>query len=232
MIGCEFDNYKIWDLSGVDFSASTQTIPPAFYEPVLTYIESQSPTFEDDFSSSKQEWGSTSEGVPIIEMIKEQALSIRKNNDTNMTFPTNGLFDAANFVIQFDLSFGSQTSITNLAFQFRTSTSQDAHYQINFSDMDVFELTNAWQFLETQENKSKMTAGGLTNMADGFKRVLIIVKEGHLAIFIKNTLLLERENIGLTGRENFFEISEEPSDGDIWVDNVKFWNLDEVNFNQ
>ncbi len=233
---CEFDNYKIWDLSGVDFSAATSTTASeeatAFYEPALTYIESQSPTFEDDFSSSKQEWGNTSEGVPISEMInKEHALSIKKNNDANMTFPTNGLFDATNFIIQFDLSFSSQTSVTNLAFQFRTSISQDTHYQIYFSDKEIHEFFNAWQFLETQENKSKMTAGGLGNMADGFKRVLIVANEGHLAIFVNNILLLERENISLTGRENFFDISAEPSDGAIWVDNVKFWNLDGVDFN-
>lgn len=232
---CEYDNFKIWDLSGVDFSSAVGTPAPevtmAFYEPIITYIEAQSPTFEDDFSSSKQEWGNTSEGIPISEMNKEQALSIRKNNDANMTFPTNGLFDATNFVIQFDLSFSPQTSITNLAFQFRTSTSQDTHYQIKFSDMDVVDMTNKWQFLETQENKSKMMAGGLTNMADGFKRISIVANEGHLAIFVNNILLLERENISLTGRENFFDISEEPSDGDIWVDNVKFWNLDGVDFN-
>jgi hypothetical protein len=71
-IGCEFDNYKIWDLSGVDFTASndipaaaTATAPPTiaaatatplptwvaeFAEPILGAIKDRTPDFQDDFS--------------------------------------------------------------------------------------------------------------------------------------------------------------------------------------
>jgi hypothetical protein len=67
---CEYDNYKYWDLSGVDFSIGTETTTPAptrkaeaFYEPILKYLETKRwATFEDDFSTQRTEWGYDSYG--------------------------------------------------------------------------------------------------------------------------------------------------------------------------
>jgi formylglycine-generating enzyme required for sulfatase activity/putative hemolysin len=218
-------------------SSSTTTITPsptpktsAFYEPILTYIESQSPTFEDDFSTIKNQWGNTSEGVPVSEMIKVGILSISKSSNENLTFPTNGFLNAADFAIQFDVTFRSDTTVTNLALQLRSSKDQLSYYEIIFFDKSYYAFTNAWQFFDIKENKSKMTASGFTAITDERKQVLIVVKQGNLAIFFNDSLLLEREDVNLTGQENFFVVSAEPSDGYIWMDNIKFWNLSGVDF--
>ncbi|MDO9088274.1 MAG: tetratricopeptide repeat protein [Anaerolineaceae bacterium] len=64
---CEFDNYKIWNLEGVEFgqveieNQGSQTINDPtwvqdFVNPVLDYIEDRSPDFEDDFEKSSVVW--------------------------------------------------------------------------------------------------------------------------------------------------------------------------------
>ena len=61
---CEFDNYKIWDLSEVDFPESvvspTQTELPAwvtdFSEPILAAIQDHEPYFQDDFGTNTKGW--------------------------------------------------------------------------------------------------------------------------------------------------------------------------------
>jgi len=80
-IGCEFDNYKIWDLSGVDFSDTTSTPTSQatqatetssawvtdFAEPILAAIEDRSPDFQDDFSQASSRWSFETGPIPIGE---------------------------------------------------------------------------------------------------------------------------------------------------------------------
>jgi tetratricopeptide (TPR) repeat protein len=69
VIDCEYDNLKIWDLSGVDFSVEAEaptpepansTSQPAwvtdFAEPILAAIEDREPDFQDGFSISAKGW--------------------------------------------------------------------------------------------------------------------------------------------------------------------------------
>jgi tetratricopeptide (TPR) repeat protein len=102
-ITCEYENYKYWDLSGVDFSVSTETTAPpqsdspAFYEPILKYIETKRwATFEDDFSTQRTEWGYDSYGHLITEQIKSQSLQIPPAKK----IPSNQLLYSYDFAIR------------------------------------------------------------------------------------------------------------------------------------
>ena len=62
-VTCEYDNYKIWNLEGLEFEP---LLPPLSllhgftYQTIQRYINDNSPTFEDDFSTAKEEWGKIS----------------------------------------------------------------------------------------------------------------------------------------------------------------------------
>ncbi len=64
---CAFDNYKIWNLEGVEFGqdesenqGSQTNDDPAwvtdFVDPVLDYVENRSPDFEDNFEKNSTIW--------------------------------------------------------------------------------------------------------------------------------------------------------------------------------
>jgi tetratricopeptide (TPR) repeat protein len=55
---CEYDNYKYWDLSDADFSATTNTttVQASFFGSALASISDKTPDYEDDFSNLASGW--------------------------------------------------------------------------------------------------------------------------------------------------------------------------------
>jgi hypothetical protein len=82
-------------------------------------------------------------------------------------------------------------------------------------------------------NSSTTIANGSGAFTGGFNRVLLIVQDQNLAVFLNNELLYSADTLelpetsihnGITAPENFSTPGS--------FDNVKFWDLDEVEFNQ
>lgn len=240
-IRCEFDNYKIWDLSGVDFSATTEplTAPPTpsvwvteVGVPIFTYVVSHPPTFEDDFSVRSNAWGNTSEAAPVSDMLRDGALSITKRGGNELKFPLNGLFDSSDFALQFHIEFNSNAPSTNIAVHFRSSASQDTYYRFKLSDTNkAATLLNSWQLIEVVKGSAGAPAGGSVKLMDGFNDVWILVRGDHFAVYVNQVPLTEQEIAMLYGRNVFFVVNTEPSTDYVRLDNVKFWNLDGVDIN-
>lgn len=240
-IACEIDNFKIWDLSGMDFAAAagTTSVPPTpsvwvteVGVPIFTYVVSHPPTFEDDFSVRSNAWGNTSEAAPVSDMLRDGALSISKRGGNELKFPLNGLFDSSDFALQFHIEFNSNAPSTNIAVHFRSSASQDTYYRFKLSDTNkAATLLNSWQLIEVVKGSTGAPAGGSVKLMDGFNDVWILVRGNHFAVYVNQVPLTEQEITMLYGRNVFFVVNTEPSTDYVRLDNVKFWNLDRVDIN-
>ena len=115
----------------------------AFYEPFLAYTNEQTPTFTDNFLVADMVWGETSEGLSIFSMVEDGALRITDHGDSS-TFPTNGLFDATNFIIQFDFSFAQAHKADEISIQFRSSQNQNIGYKISINIFGEWWLTETF----------------------------------------------------------------------------------------
>lgn len=96
-IVCEIDNYKYWDLSGVDFSASTllTTLVPNFADPILAAIKDRAPDFQDDFSVNNGTW------VGSKSLVRVESGVLRSSN--NNRFKSSFFINKPNFVLQVDV---------------------------------------------------------------------------------------------------------------------------------
>jgi tetratricopeptide (TPR) repeat protein len=240
-MGCEYDNFKIWDLSGVDFSepAGTANTPPTpsvwvteVGVPTFAYLVSHPATFEDDFSTSSNLWGSTSEATPVSDMVKDGALSITKQLDRELVFPTNGLLDSFDFAVQVRIEFNSNSPATSFAVQFRSSADRNTYYRFTLSDRDWgVSVLNSWQFAEVVKGKTGRTANGTAALQSGFNEIWLLARGGHLAVYLNQFPLTEQEIESLKGRNLFFAVTAKPSAGSVRLDNIVFWNLDGVDVN-
>jgi len=244
---CEFDNYKLWDLSGLEFDATgtqSSTLMPAeeaetFYDSIVGYVETEAPTFEDEFSVSNNDWGYINEAFgiaseKIANWIENGALTIKtydgiytsQYKSDILTFPTNNLFRATDFAIEYDfvhLSDGFGEQITDFGFRFRASEDQNSYYTFFTQDQNglarLIRFDSSGHVFETLDSSHETIATNTTY------KVLITALGNQIEIFLNNTLLLSVEDDNLSSKKNFFWLEKET---DITIDNVKFWNLDGV----
>ena len=223
------DKVKFWSLEGVEIEVTDETPSeetPAFYEPILDYIDSHSPTLEDDFSAADMVWGGTSEGLAIFAFVDDDVLTIVDHADNEnltsdhrvpgLTFPVNGLFNATNFALQFDFALDR---LDEIGMQFRSTTNQNTYYKVMFSS------TGSWRLTQNQDDI--YIAGDSNSQLRTDNTLLLIVQDQDLALYLNNRLLYEADDLALTGTLNLIAASgEHGSTGKF--DNVKFWNMDGV----
>jgi len=223
-IACEYDNYKVWDLSGV--KSEEQEATAVFYEPILAYIESADTTFEDDFSTSKSEWGANSYRSSVDSMRSNGALVVIKS-DADLTFPTNGLFKATDFAVAFDFTPDYSAGSGRFGLVFRSSDETGAYYNFNISYSDIA-IVDSWLFSESDGTTVRTTEISSVNLKkDDDNHILIIARQEYLAIFVNNQLLHEDSDLASWGDEIYF-INSGPNNANAELDNVKFWDLDGV----
>jgi hypothetical protein len=243
-----FDNLKIWNLDGMEFStAPTPTITPtpeppaAFYEPIRAYIESQSPTFEDDFEVKNDLWGTTSEDIAISTLIDRGELNIFDNvelnednsstNDRNglgVTFPVNGLLSAKDFAIKFDFHMeyaGGSEADFGVVFRskpFTHSSAGNSGYTIKFFSI------GSWELIQN-EDETLLATGSFGQKDMQFSgRVLLIVREQNLAVYMNEILLYDDSVLSVpeTSITNGFTVEGTA----VKFRFVEFWNLNGVEF--
>jgi tetratricopeptide (TPR) repeat protein len=244
---CEFDYYKFWDLSEGEITAQETPTPTptpteetsAYYEPILTYLDSHSPTFEDDFSAADMVWGRTSEMLPIDNLVYGGKLTAIDHTEQpgggvpndhavpGLTFPTNGLFRASNFELQFDFSFPSFHPVVKIGVQFRSPYQQNTGYEIFFSRSGEWDLTF--------NDGTTLIANGEWNRfgsAGGYNKLRLIAQDQYLAIFLDGELIYEFNDLESPGNINQITLMGDDNGGSGEFDNVKFWNLDGVEISE
>ena len=225
----EYDNIKIWNLDGVDFSPQAPTPtsiptaePQSFTRSILEHIETQPPTFEDDFSAADMVWGGNSGGYAIYAMVKDGVLIMHDRGSREDSipdvpgeiFPTNGLLNASNFALQFDFVFETQKPVDSVAVQFRS-------YEL------LFNHSGEWTLYKNNGSSQTDMDGGREYLKPSKNTLLIIAHNENLAVYLNGALFYTANDITLDGRENTITVTGEYF-SEMDFDNVKFWNLDGV----
>ncbi len=236
------DNLKLWDLSGVDFAATPGTPAPeaatAFYDPILTYADSHPPTFEDDFSTAKSEWGmmmgpgprSTWVYGPIPQFNrKDSSLYFNEPETDSLTLPNNDLLVCDDFAIS--IEYANTAGGTPFDFVFRSSSNETEYYKFRYTEQTTWYLSNSGKVVHSG-NFQPVAGSTRYSPEDGdvwanipMNHFLFVVQGENLAIFVNGDLILEFNELALSGEKNFFQVTIGKAD------NFKFWNLDGVDFN-
>ncbi|MGD2028019.1 MAG: hypothetical protein PVI99_09400, partial [Anaerolineales bacterium] len=226
----EFDNIKFWNLDEIDINGQGEESggdTSLYYEQIQNFVQSEiSPTFEDDFSAAKPEWGANSEGVDVSSMLQNGDLLISTDEGKELSFPTNGLFNASDFAISFDI-YPEENGVGRFGFVFHASKSAGTYYQFGISYTWAAAL-DGWLYSQSDGSTVRTTKMGTTALNNGYSRVWIIVRGDYFAILINDKLVHEDFGVESWGEENQFL---KYSGSSIRLDNVSFWNLDGVEIN-
>jgi hypothetical protein len=224
----ELDNIEYWNLDGVDVSRYEKTTTEETdvdYEYLLAYIETElAPTFEDDFSQPDMVWGGTSEGPAIWALVEDGELVITDHTQDvgwtpdhavpGLTFPTNGLFAAQNFLMEFDFTFPSEHPEDEIGIRFRSTRDFASGYQI------VGTPGGGWSFSEDGE---EINYGLLSSRSLNHIRLLVV--DQYAYVLFNGQLAFTTDQIDEIGTINRIWVKGNRG-GDAVFDNVKFWNLD------
>jgi hypothetical protein len=215
---CEWDPEPDWDW-GVSAGGT--------FAPIFEYIGGKSPTFEDDFSTSKSEWGVTSVGTSITSLRQDETLLVT-NPGSDVAFPVNGLFKATNFVMSFDFFPNKEESTGVLEVAFRASQNLDIYYKFKFSFSDLG-LRDAWLFSQNDGTMTRTTDNGGVSLMNDYNQILFILHEEMLGVYVNEELVFEKTDLERWSDENFM-IYPAREGGSVSFDNFAFWDLDEVEF--
>jgi formylglycine-generating enzyme required for sulfatase activity len=193
-------------------------------EIIKNYTNSQTPTFEDDFSSIKSSWGYDSDGKGVLSFIGDGVLTVKMNyGDETKTFPVNNLIRAYDFALEYNFEKLSGYSLpTDFGVRFRSNKEQSSYYEFYSADG----RNNARLTRIDESGARTILASSYAGIGIGnFYHVLIVVVGKHIEIYLNNNLLIAVEDDALSGEKNLFWFG---SYGSVIIDNVKFWNLDGV----
>lgn len=219
----------------------TSTPPPtatAFFDPILAYIGNNIATFEDEFTIAKNGWGNVSEGDQIFYLVGNGNLTIRDYIEPNVdpnyyppdflvsgnSFPLNGIFNASDFALQFQVRFGELKSI-GIQFRstaddlFRASSTLDTGYRFTLYS------TGDWD-LKKRPDDATVAEGYHSINNSIYNEVFLIAKGGNCSLFLNSQLLYEGDALSTDHSSNRIVVygNFDKSSGNF--DNFKFWNLD------
>ena len=221
-------------------SPPTATAKPGwitdFGQPVLDYIDSNEPDFEDDFSEAKPEWRLTSwsgdgseKTLRIADFVTDGALTMEIEPGAGLTLKAN-MFDATDFALQFD--FIEETGgDANVDVYFRSS--ENGAYQFFFSP-----IGKPWNWAFIKQMQESETLEQDSSEVIGFQkpfRVLLIVKGDQMAVYFKPSYLSLDQPGGFVQDSTFtngvaslyFGGGSAPSR--VKLDNLKYWELKDEN---
>ena len=248
-----FDDIRFWNLDGVEILAQEETAsettltpvptstasssnPSPFYEPIVAYINQTSPTFEDDFSSEKWEWGGDTEGVIIPVQAVNGELRIGDSWNTakkdfreseyfpdinvpGVSFPRNGLFDAYNFALHFGFWFDDLNSIS---LKFRSMRGKETGYQFEISSSGLWQLKHSEDGIVIIQD--------MASLIGEMEMLLVIARDNHIVIFLNGSLIYEGNNLESLNSSNKIFVVGSYDESSGRFDNFEFWNLDGVEF--
>jgi tetratricopeptide (TPR) repeat protein len=216
---CEFDNYKFWDLSGVDFSAATTTTgPTSSFASILDSIAGKTPDYEDDFSNLSSGWSTQSDAIGETGYQDGAYFISTKDDCYGANLPTNQVF--SDFVLEMDVGFINQGNGT-VSILFRDNGT--AHYGANISSsgwVGFHKNVNGVHIplLETEIPKLSFQSW------DTPKRLTLIARQDRVAIYVNGELIIAQADTSSSqGRFNFAVCNGSPLQA--LIDNLKIWDI-------
>lgn len=201
-------------------ATATSTPPTAtpewvtdFAEPLLAEIEDKPPSFEDDFSSFKQEWLTIDEGAQYEEIPWIDGALHLRGNEPYLHLE----MDTKDFIAQLQfkpvkLSGGKFYIFLN-----------DSHF-INFDlgESEEYEIVPSSSMSDAWYSPNNNTWPGTRAP----RELTLILKDGKLAIYLDRQPLNAAANFSI--EEIDFNLGVSYGDSTVEVDNFRYWDLSTV----
>jgi hypothetical protein len=212
----------------------SQTVgPTAFSRSILAYIAEHTPTFEENFSNTKFGWGNNSEGFAIFDLVENGTLVVQDHIEPDwgenpfgpdfripgVSFPTNGLFDASDFALQFIIKFGDLKSV---GLQFRSTYTLDTGYRVTLYPSGDWDL-------KKYPDETPVAEGHIW-ISSGYQEVILIAKGNNVSFFLNDGLIYEGDDLSSSRTSNRIVVYGNNTKSSGSFDNFKFWNLDGLDF--
>ncbi|MBM3152971.1 MAG: tetratricopeptide repeat protein, partial [Chloroflexi bacterium] len=195
------------------------TVTPSPIESIQAYIANTPADFEDDFSSDK--WGDLADGVSTKNSLYENVLLLAPifgtNSEKLVLQGTN--IEAAQFALEFDFQFEEGHGGT--------------HLNVGFPSLSDGTTGGFHILLEEQSWTIELDGivsdnGEITDPLKGqWVHLQVIYFEESIAAFLNGQFLGSADGIDHLGTSTWITARTE-SGAKIWLDNIKFWNLDGV----
>ncbi|MBI9051834.1 MAG: protein kinase [Anaerolineaceae bacterium] len=223
---CEFDNYKYWDLSGVDFFAATSTSgTTSSFASILDSVADKTPDYEDDFSNLASGWRTDRNSTGNETGYQDGAYLISaKNGCYGAGLPTDRVF--SDFVLELDARFINQEhgSVTIL---FRDN--ETAHYGANIFQSGWFNFHKNvnnihFDLLGTEVPESTFQAW------DDSKHLTLIAWQDKMALYVNGELVIALTDSSSSQGRFIFGVCED-IDGNplqVLIDNLKIWDITDL----
>ncbi len=230
-------NLWVWNLDRAEIGEQEETLPGDFSEAALAlaYLDENIPTFEDDFSDPKSEWGSFNNAYGLTNVETQGALqsidAMVADGVLHYRGPEAGvvgigerIFAGVDFALSFDFEFTSPLSpdLGNLRDYIGVSLRETDGSKLQFT---LAPGETSWYLNREYQGFQQVQDGGVAAKAG---TVLIVAYGEQFAIFLDDELLTLYEDADLpTGETNQILIGA-GLETRLDFDNVKFWNLDGV----
>jgi hypothetical protein len=249
--GNAIDNFRFWNLDGVDFDLETEiysenSSPPQEPTPtsdgpfssIQDFMNSTPPTFEDDFTDFNPEWGSGhSEEIGEFPISGDENSGVLKFPASlgRFSFPYTSLIDAEDFILTYEIS--PQDDFGHCCFEFRATNDSLEKYQFCIDVDSINKADFQSSFRRRVETSSKYYDAQKLNYlsSNKFYKITIVAKDNDIYIYFDEELIHHITGYADTpGSINRFSIDQkidETAADAIYFDNLKFWNLEVVDFN-
>jgi tetratricopeptide (TPR) repeat protein len=225
-IACEYDNFKLWDLSGVDFSAATTTtVPTSSFASILTSITDKAPNYEDDFSNLTSGWPTDRNSTGNEYGYQDGSYLISaKNICYSVDLPTYRVF--SDFILEMDARFINLGEGTASIF-FRNNDT--AHYGANISPLgwvNFHKNVNGVHIplLETEVPESSFQPWNTPN------HLTLVARQNRMAIYINGELVIALADTSSSQGTLSFGVCDDNDDNPLQalIDNLKIWDITDL----
>jgi|GEM_PF-4407530 len=223
---CEYDNFKIWDLSDVDFSAgTTATKPTSSFASILDSIAGKTPDYEDDFSNLESGWPTDRNSTGNEMGYQDGAYLIASQDGCyGPSLPTDQVF--SDFILEMEVGFFNQgDGSASILFW-----DEAASYGANI-------WPNGWVNFHKNVNGIHFDMLGTTVPESSFqtwdtaKHLVLIARQDRMALYVNGRLVIALADTDTTSSQGGLNIAVCSNDPlKVLIDNLKIWDLSGVDF--
>ena len=214
------DNVKFWNLDS--FNTSTPESVPDFITSIQTTMTGHAPSFADDFTKANDSWGQFPPGATLKDGVLQMLLEAGTPSEKIGLYST--YLNAANFGLEYDFYFNGASGNT-----FFMDVGFTSLGDINGINCDAtIELQKPDWLLELSDQsieKRGIIAGSLLGK---WSHLQIIFYKSRVVFFLDGIPLGQIEGISKSRDEIWIVARTATGKAEIWLDNVKFWDLDKI----
>ena len=229
----QLSSIDFWNLEGIDIKTTISETKSAAYETIMPFANSQQPTMQDDFSGpyyTFEENKAEAKFDNFEELIQDEQLSFHDFSGQLGFYSISS--DHTDFMLQFDVS--PQEAFGSLLINFNPNDEPDNNFHsFALFKMDEFFYLGMWNNCEEYDKPGYEL--GFTPIGEldlnTIYQILIIAKDDEIFIFWDGELVINKAYSAVGSNHSWYVTSLSESGDVLYIDNVRYWNLDGIEFN-